>query len=76
VKQIKLVPKENEDESYILLEIDEKNWQIQKAVFMDWAGNKSEFRFSRVRLNISLPQKTFELEVPPGTEIIEDIKAN
>lgn len=76
VKQIKLVPKEDEDESYILLEIDEKNWQIQKAVFMDWAGNKSEFRFSRVRLNISLPQKTFELEVPPGTEIIEDIKAN
>jgi len=76
VKQIKLIPKDNEDESFILLEIDENNWRILKAVFMDWAGNKSEFQFSRVRLNIKLPQKTFELDVPPGTEIIEDIKDN
>ena len=74
VQQIKLIPNAQEDESYILLEIAEKTWQLQKAIFVDWAGNKSEFQFSRIRLNLSLPQKTFELKVPPGTEIIEDIR--
>jgi outer membrane lipoprotein carrier protein len=72
--QIKLTPKENGDGSYILLEIDGRNWHVLKAVFLDWAGNKSEFRFSRIRINPSLPKKTFEINVPPGTEIIEDIK--
>lgn len=74
VQQIKLIPKDDESGTYILLEIDEKNGLIQKAVFFDWAGNKSEFHFSRIRINISLPPKTFELKVPPGTEIIEDIR--
>lgn len=74
VVQIRLNPRAREDGSYILLEIDVESWQIRKAVFMDWAGNKSEFQFSRIRLNSVLPRKTFTLDVPPGTEIIEDIK--
>jgi len=74
VLQIKLTPKNEEDENFILLEIGSKTWIIRKAVFFDWAGNKSEFHFDRIRLNNSLPKKTFELKVPKGTEIITDIK--
>lgn len=74
VQQIKLTPKDVTDDTYVLLEVDEKTWQIQKAVFFDWAGNKSEFHFNRIRLDAPLPKKTFELKVPPGTEIIEDIR--
>jgi outer membrane lipoprotein-sorting protein len=74
VQQLKLTPRDDGSGNYILLEIDEQTWLIRKAVFFDWAGNKSEFHFSRLRLNVSLPRKTFELKVPPGTEIIEDIK--
>ncbi len=74
VLQIKLTPKQEDMETFILLEISTKTWMIRKAVFFDWAGNKSEFHFNRIRLDTSLPKKTFELKVPKGTEIITDIK--
>ncbi len=74
VFQIKLTPKNEDDKNFILLEIGSKTWMIQKAVFFDWAGNKSEFHFAQIRLNTSLSKKTFELKVPKGTEIITDIK--
>lgn len=74
VEQIKLTPKNEGQETFILLEIDAKTAMIRKAVFFDWAGNKSEFHFNRIRLDTSLSKNTFELKVPKGTEIISDIK--
>lgn len=74
VMQIKLTPKQEDNENIILLEISSKTWMILKAVFFDWAGNKSEFHFKRIRLDSSLPKKIFDLKVPKGTEIITDIK--
>jgi outer membrane lipoprotein carrier protein len=71
-KQLKLIPKDEVADSYILLEINQKTWLIQKAIFFDWAGNKSEFQFSHIKINIQFPQKLFELELPPNVEIIED----
>jgi outer membrane lipoprotein-sorting protein len=73
VHQIKLTPKkEEEEDSFILLEIDEKNYLIKKVILLDWAGNKSEFHFSRMKTNISLPKNTFELKAPPDVEIIKN----
>ncbi|MFC2160267.1 outer membrane lipoprotein carrier protein LolA [Acidobacteriota bacterium] len=74
VLQIKLTPKREDEETFILLEISTKTWLIQKAIFFDWGGNKSEFHFNRIKRDTSLPKKTFELIVPEGTEIITDIK--
>jgi len=56
------------------LEIDEKTWLIRKAIFFDWAGNKTEFRFSRMKTNVKIPQSFFELKVPSDVEIIETLK--
>ena len=70
--QLKLTPKQEADYSFILLEISEKNWLIQKAVFFDWAGNKQEFHFERIRTNTHLAQDLFELKVPPGVKIFEN----
>jgi outer membrane lipoprotein carrier protein len=74
VSQIKLTPKGEQPDTYILLELDEKTWLIKKAVFFDWAGNKSEFHFDRIRKDMTFPKGILELKVPPGTEIIEDIR--
>jgi len=71
-KQIKLTPKEEEADSFILLEMNEITWLIQKAVFFDWAGNKTEFIFSRIKTNFNLSNDTFNLNAPPGVEIIEN----
>lgn len=70
--QLKLIPIQEDEYSYILLEIDAKTWLIRKAIFFDWAGNKSEFQFSQIKTNIRFPQKVFKLKVPPDVEIIKD----
>jgi outer membrane lipoprotein carrier protein len=69
--QIKLIPKKEDDESYLLLDIDRKNWLIHKIIFFDWEGNETEFRFSRLKVNVALPKDIFELKLPADVEIIE-----
>lgn len=74
VRQVKLTPLQEGDFSHILLEIDEATWLLRRAVFLEWAGNKREFVFSRVRTGGRLPAGAFTLKVPPGTEIIDDVE--
>jgi outer membrane lipoprotein carrier protein len=74
-RQIKLVPREEGDYTHILLEIDQRTWLIRRAIFLEWAGNKREFIFSRIRTNVVIPPKTFELKVPADCEIIDDDRA-
>lgn len=68
--QIKLTPREEDPDTFVLLEINEKTWLIDKAVFFDWAGNKQEFHFSRIKTNVNFPKNTFTLEIPPDVDII------
>jgi len=72
VRQVKLTPRTEGEFSHILLEIDETTWLLRRAIFLEWAGNKREFIFSRVRTGERIPAATFTLKVPPGTEIIDD----
>lgn len=69
--QLKLTSKEEGEYSYILLEIDKKTWLIQRAIFFDWTGNKTEYKFTKIRTNVRLAKDVFELKVPPDVEIIE-----
>lgn len=71
VHQIKLTPQEEEVDTYILLEIDNRTWLVLKAISFDWAGNRQEFLFSRIRTNINLSQDNFSLKLPPDVEIIK-----
>jgi outer membrane lipoprotein carrier protein len=68
---IKLIPKYDDIENFILLDIDKESLFIIKATFFDWAGNKQEFIFSRIQINKDLPEKTFNLVVPEDVEIIK-----
>ncbi len=72
VRQVRLTPKTEGEFSHILLEIDETTWLLRRAIFLEWAGNKRELVFSRVRTGGRVPASTFTLKVPPGTEIIDD----
>ncbi|MBS3818181.1 outer membrane lipoprotein carrier protein LolA [bacterium] len=69
--QLKLTPQKKHEYSYILLEINPQQWLIQKAIFFDWAGNKSEFHFKKIKTDVPISKEIFELKVPPHTEIIE-----
>jgi len=68
---IKLIPKYDNIENFILLDIDKKTLFIIKATFFDWAGNEQEFTFSRIQINRDLPEKTFNINVPEDVEIIK-----
>jgi outer membrane lipoprotein-sorting protein len=68
---IKLIPKYDDIENFILLTIDKKSLFITQATFYDWAGNKQEFEFMDIKTNIHLPEKTFKLNVPKDVEIIK-----
>lgn len=72
VRQVKLTPRTEGDYSHILLEIDEATWLPRRVLFLEWAGAKREFVFSRVRAGVRLPAGAFTLKVPPGTEVIDD----
>jgi outer membrane lipoprotein-sorting protein len=67
---LKLTPREEEADTYILLEIDARDWLIRRAVSFDWTGNRQEFLFSRVKTGIRLSDSLFELKVPPDVDII------
>ena len=69
--QLKLTPKEEGEYSYILLEIDKKTWLIRRAIFFDWAGNKTEYKFAKIKTDVRFSKDVFELKVPPDVEIIE-----
>jgi outer membrane lipoprotein carrier protein len=71
VHQLKLTPVGEEADTFILLEIQDKTWLIQKAIFFDWAGNKQEFHFSQMKTNVPLSDEIFELHVPLDVEIIK-----
>lgn len=70
--QVKLTPRDQEDNAYILLEIDQRNGMLRRAVLFDWAGNKIEYGFSRIKTNAALAKDRFEIKVPPDCEIIDD----
>jgi outer membrane lipoprotein carrier protein len=72
--QLKLTPKDEEEYSLILLEIDKKTWLIGKAILFDWSGNKNEYRFTKIKTNVRIPKNFFELKLPPDVEIIEKLK--
>jgi outer membrane lipoprotein carrier protein len=70
--QLKLTPKEEGENAYLLLEIDQKSGMIRRVILFDWANNKIEYGFSRVKTNPRLADGLFEIKVPPDCEIIED----
>jgi outer membrane lipoprotein carrier protein len=72
VRQVKLTPKVEGDYSSLVFEIEERTGLLRRAVFYEWAGNRREFVFSKMRVDAALPARTFELKVPPGTEVIDD----
>jgi len=70
VHHLKLTPREEEADTYIILEIDAHDGLIRRAVSFDWTGNRQEFLFSHIKTDIRLSDSVFELKVPPDVDII------
>ncbi len=70
--RLRLTPRTEGQYAWISLDPDPRTGLIKRAVFQDWAENRTEFIFSQIKENQRLKASLFTLVVPPGTEIIED----
>ena len=69
---LRLVPRDRVDSfEEVLLSLRAKTWEIDRALVMDAAGNRMEYRFSRLRRNRPIAEEVFSFDPPPGTEIID-----
>ncbi|RLE00786.1 MAG: hypothetical protein DRI99_08260 [Candidatus Aminicenantes bacterium] len=70
--RLHLKPLQEESEyEQIEIEVSRKNWLIHRVVFLDWAGNKTEFIFKDIKINRPLSTDIFQLKLPPDIEIID-----
>lgn len=56
--------------SYVLLEIDPKEWLIYRLAVVEPIGQRNDYILENLRVNVAIPDRQFRLEVPPGTEVI------
>jgi len=74
VWQLRLTPNDENEDAFLLLEIDQSTGLISKLISLDWSGNRQEFHFKNIKTNLNLADKVFELVIPPDAEIVEDIR--
>ena len=65
-----LIPR-REDAEFQEIQIEFQNDQIQSFTILDHFDSTSKFQFSNIRMNEEIASETFEINVPPETEIVE-----
>jgi len=71
--RIKLTPRREGEHRTIFLEVNNRSSLLDRAEFIDIAGNRTEFQFTKTRPDIPLPAGTFKITVPDGCEVIDDL---
>ena len=72
---ITLTPKAD-DQSLTRLKLfaNKKNYQITGSTVYDKLGNKTEIRFSNIKTNREIPDKTFQFQAPANVEVLDYTK--
>jgi outer membrane lipoprotein carrier protein len=72
---ITLTPKTN-DQALTRLKLfaNKKNYQITGSTVYDKLGNKTEIRFSNIKTNRDIPEKTFQFQAPANVEVLDYTK--
>jgi|WetSurMetagenome_2_1015567.scaffolds.fasta_scaffold25876_3 outer membrane lipoprotein carrier protein len=71
---IRLVPrKPQSDFSYLVLELDQKSYDLRRIVMKEPSGSTSEFILSNVAVNTKLDNNIFHFKTPKG---VEEIRLN
>ncbi len=72
---ITLIPKAD-DQALTRLQLfaNKKNYQITGSTVYDKLGNKTEIRFSNIKTNREIPEKTFQFQAPANVEVLDYTK--
>ena len=73
---ITLSPKEeNQALRRLQLFANKKSFQITGSTVYDKLGNKTEIRFSNIKTNKDIPEKTFQFQAPHNVEVLDYTKS-
>ncbi len=68
---VKLVPTRHEqDYEWLILVVDRTTFELRMLVTADAQGGQSTFTFSKLKKNISIPDKEFTFQIPRGVEVV------
>jgi outer membrane lipoprotein carrier protein len=56
--------------AYLVLEVDQKDYDLRRMVIREASGNTSEFLLANVMLNPKVDSRQFEFTIPKGVEVI------
>jgi outer membrane lipoprotein carrier protein len=68
---VRLTPRERKPEySFIVLELDQRTYDVRRILIREAGGNTSEFLLTNVATNLKLEDKEFKFKPPKGIEVI------
>jgi outer membrane lipoprotein carrier protein len=68
---IRLKPlKQEEEYSFLVLELDASSFDIRRVVVREHTGNTSEFFLANVTMNIKVNSRDFQFKPPKGVEVV------
>jgi len=69
--QMRLIPRAPDPAyEHLVLEMDERTWDIRRLVIREHTGHTSEFRLTDLRTNARLDNRFFRFKIPKGVEVI------
>jgi chaperone LolA len=69
---VRLIPRSPESEyAYVVLESDERTFDLRRIVVREPSGNYSEFTLTDVMTNVHIDNKQFQFKIPKGVEVIQ-----
>jgi outer membrane lipoprotein carrier protein len=68
---VRLTPRRSDAEySYLVVEVNQKNYDLERIVIREPGGNTSEFVFADLKTNVKVDDSLFKFKAPKGVEII------
>jgi outer membrane lipoprotein carrier protein len=58
----------------IRITIDTANWMPKKLELLEKNGDRTAINYENVRINVGIPDSSFQLRLPPDVDIIEPMK--
>ena len=68
---IRLTPRRSEGEySFLVLEIDQRSYDLRRITIREPIGNTSEFLFTNLTTNVKIESRVFQFKPPKGVEVL------
>lgn len=57
--------------SFLVLELNQETWDLQRLIIREATGNTSEFLFADVKTNVKIDDRKFRFKRPKGVDVVQ-----